>query len=63
MEKEIVEILAAASPEFGKWAAFWLGFWEAAPFILMLLLITWGIRTYWKYYIIEDNEDKDKEKK
>ena len=48
MEKEVAEILAAASPEVGKWAAFWFGFWEAIPWILMLLLITWGVRTIWK---------------
>ena len=54
MEREIAEILAAASPEVGKWAAFWFGFWGALPCLLMVLFLAWGIRTLWREGTKED---------
>lgn len=49
MDKEVIEALASAGPSVLKWAAFWHGFWDAVPLILITLLVTWGIRTWWAH--------------
>ena len=50
MSPELIEILANASPDVLKWAAFWHGFWGALPFLVMFFLLTWGTRAAWKYF-------------